>query len=180
MAKKKRKGLYIVFDNIPDPKGGRFVEVEDEQGRSIDLGENYSWKGRPDGLWEIGPFDRAYSRSGSLQIAIDPDFRSSMSLPLEGAEQTRPGDQLSKTKIGVPIQVDLKDLPSSGGYSKGAVGIEYPGVAEEITFTSTSEFKQWALRNPRLVHINELYVAVYKLFYGGAESVTLVPQGEKG
>lgn len=46
----------IVFDGPPGPEGGRFVEVEDDEGRSIDSGD---WRQRTDGLWE-------------LVIAIDP------------------------------------------------------------------------------------------------------------
>ena len=40
----------IVFDGPPGPESGRFVEVENERGRSVDLGE---WVHRPDGYWAL-------------------------------------------------------------------------------------------------------------------------------
>ena len=40
----------IVFDGPPGPESGRFVEVENAHGRSINLGE---WIKRPDGFWVL-------------------------------------------------------------------------------------------------------------------------------
>jgi len=40
----------IVFDGPPGPVSGRFVEVEDESGASINVGE---WVERPDGFWVL-------------------------------------------------------------------------------------------------------------------------------
>jgi len=40
----------IVFDGPPGPESGRFVEVENERGRSVDIGE---WVHRPDGYWAL-------------------------------------------------------------------------------------------------------------------------------
>ena len=42
--------IHVVFDGPPGPESGRFVEVEDSEGRSINAGE---WRKRDDGLWEI-------------------------------------------------------------------------------------------------------------------------------
>ena len=42
--------LHIVFDGPPGPEAGRFVEVEDAQGRSINAG---AWRQRADGYWEL-------------------------------------------------------------------------------------------------------------------------------
>jgi hypothetical protein len=42
--------LHIVFDGPPGPTAGRFVEVEDSEGRGINAGE---WVERTDGLWEL-------------------------------------------------------------------------------------------------------------------------------
>jgi len=44
------KHVDIVFDGPPDHVAPRFVEVEDEQGKSIRLGE---WLQRPDGYWVL-------------------------------------------------------------------------------------------------------------------------------
>ena len=40
----------IVFDGPPGPESGRFVEVENSQGKSISFGE---WKVRADGCWVL-------------------------------------------------------------------------------------------------------------------------------
>lgn len=40
----------IVFDGPPSNESGRFVEVEDSEGKSIKLGE---WVERPDGFWAL-------------------------------------------------------------------------------------------------------------------------------
>jgi hypothetical protein len=43
--------LHVVFDGLPGPEGGRFVEVETSDGESVDAGE---WYGpRADGLYEL-------------------------------------------------------------------------------------------------------------------------------
>lgn len=42
--------LDVVFDGPPNHESGRFVEVEDETGKSINAGE---WIDRKDGLWAL-------------------------------------------------------------------------------------------------------------------------------
>lgn len=42
--------LDIVFDGPPDYNAGRFVELEDANGRSLHAGE---WLLRPDGYWVL-------------------------------------------------------------------------------------------------------------------------------
>jgi hypothetical protein len=42
--------IRIVFDGPNGPEAGRFVEVEDANGRSIDVG---TWHERADGNWEL-------------------------------------------------------------------------------------------------------------------------------
>lgn len=44
------QGLRIVLDGPPGPEAGRFVEVENAAGRSVNAGE---WRERADGLWEL-------------------------------------------------------------------------------------------------------------------------------
>jgi hypothetical protein len=46
----------IVFDGPPGPESGRFIEVENQHGRSVNIGE---WIHRPDGFWalRINPSD---------------------------------------------------------------------------------------------------------------------------
>ena len=42
--------INIVFDGPPGPESGRFVEVEDADGKSISVGE---WTERPDKYWAL-------------------------------------------------------------------------------------------------------------------------------
>lgn len=44
------KTINIVFDGPPGPVAGRFVEVEDESGKSISFGQ---WEEREDGYWVL-------------------------------------------------------------------------------------------------------------------------------
>jgi len=46
----KSMRINIIFDGPPGPEAGRFVEVEDDNGKSISVGE---WKERDDGLWAL-------------------------------------------------------------------------------------------------------------------------------
>lgn len=42
--------INIIFDGPPGPEAGRFVEVETDDGRSIEVGE---WVERDDGYWSL-------------------------------------------------------------------------------------------------------------------------------
>lgn len=42
--------IRIVFDGPPGPEGGRFVEVENQEGASIRVGE---WRHGKDGFWGL-------------------------------------------------------------------------------------------------------------------------------
>jgi hypothetical protein len=44
------KQIEVVFDGPPGRNAGRFVEVEDEAGRSVNVGQ---WVERPDGYWAL-------------------------------------------------------------------------------------------------------------------------------
>jgi hypothetical protein len=49
--------IDIVFDGPPSHESGRFVEVEDAEGKSISVGE---WIDRGNGLWALRlPFDNS-------------------------------------------------------------------------------------------------------------------------
>ena len=58
--------IHIVFDGPPGPQAGRFVEVEDDEGRSVKVGE---WHHRTDGLWELVLEDR--SPRGRVRALVD-------------------------------------------------------------------------------------------------------------
>jgi len=42
--------IHVLFDGPPEAEAGRFVEVEDEHGHSIHVGE---WLDRGNGLWAL-------------------------------------------------------------------------------------------------------------------------------
>ena len=42
--------INIIFDGPPGPTPGRFLEVETDDGKSINIGE---WIEREDGLWAL-------------------------------------------------------------------------------------------------------------------------------
>jgi len=44
------KAINIIFDGPPGPEAGRFVEVETDDGKSINAGE---WSKREDGFWNL-------------------------------------------------------------------------------------------------------------------------------
>lgn len=44
------KAINVVFDGTPAPEGGRFVEVETDDGHSISIGQ---WLERSDGNWAL-------------------------------------------------------------------------------------------------------------------------------
>ena len=44
------QAINIVFDGPPAPEGGRFVEVETDDGHSISIGQ---WLERSDGYWAL-------------------------------------------------------------------------------------------------------------------------------
>jgi hypothetical protein len=47
---RRMRELHIIFDGPPSHESGRFIEVEDENGRGVNAGE---WRKRNDGLWEL-------------------------------------------------------------------------------------------------------------------------------
>jgi hypothetical protein len=54
--------IDIVFDGPPAHESGRFVEVENSAGASINVGE---WLQRPDGYWVLRLADRYCPREES-------------------------------------------------------------------------------------------------------------------
>ena len=58
------KYIDIVFDGPPSPNSGRFVEIEDETGSSIDYGK---WVHRRDGFWVLRIPASDHSRISSLE-----------------------------------------------------------------------------------------------------------------
>ncbi len=45
-----KQAINVIFDGPPSHESGRFVEVETDDGKSINAGE---WLKRPDGLWAL-------------------------------------------------------------------------------------------------------------------------------
>ena len=66
--------LHIVFDSPPGPAGGgRFVEVETPDGKSINAGE---WHRREDGLWELVIDEKRQARYLAVLVAaMNEEYR---------------------------------------------------------------------------------------------------------
>jgi hypothetical protein len=45
-----RQYIDIIFDGPPGPRGGRLIDMEDADGKSIRIGD---WMQRPDGRWAL-------------------------------------------------------------------------------------------------------------------------------
>lgn len=56
------KHIDIVFDRPPGPVNPQFIEVEDDQGRSIKIGE---WLKREDGYWVLRLTEESVNRATS-------------------------------------------------------------------------------------------------------------------
>ena len=63
----KRAAINIIFDGPPGPEGGRFVEVETDDGHSIKVGE---WIERTDGLWALRIMQSERERAVKLAEAL--------------------------------------------------------------------------------------------------------------
>ena len=75
--------LYVIFDGPCSHESGRFVEVENERGQSVRVGE---WQMLPDGLWSLGPLyaapqPPAAPQEPATKYAVDP-IRADESLAL--------------------------------------------------------------------------------------------------
>lgn len=59
----REPGLYVIFDGPPAHYAGRFVEVEDETGKSVAVGEWVKEDNTPYmPTWRIGPFQKGEAR----------------------------------------------------------------------------------------------------------------------
>ena len=45
-----KEPINIIFDGPPSHESGRFIEVETDDGKSINVGE---WIAKPNGLWAL-------------------------------------------------------------------------------------------------------------------------------
>jgi len=64
------KYVDIVFDGPPGHESGRFVEVEDDQGRSIRHGE---WVQRADGYWALRIWEGRHVHVAGTTVGKDID-----------------------------------------------------------------------------------------------------------
>lgn len=85
-----REAINVIFDGPPAPEGGRFVEVEDERGNSIKVGE---WIDRGDGTWSlkiiVNDVDGGYEWCNLCNVPR-PTYRTADELKLH-VEATHPG-----------------------------------------------------------------------------------------
>lgn len=82
--------IDIVFDGPPSHESGRFVEVENSKGESIDFGE---WRHRPDGYWALRiprednlPCPKC-GKGGSSRHCVRCEFKKTLGKAMDKAEQ---------------------------------------------------------------------------------------------
>jgi hypothetical protein len=64
---RERAGLYFVFDGPPSHESGRFVEVEDQNGKGVGPDTTRAEWREEGHLWSLGPF-APVSTEGGLQL----------------------------------------------------------------------------------------------------------------
>jgi len=108
--------IDIVFDGPPGPESGRFVEVENTEGRSIKFGE---WVHRADGYWvlriEQGSLPVAgYTDQPDEKVALVNEFKADEERLLRkldkyfgAVERASSGDVIVDSILSMPI-VDMR------------------------------------------------------------------------
>jgi len=86
------KAINIIFDGPPSHDSGRFVEVETDDGRSINIGE---WIERPDEYWALRitelPSDESIELSPpTLGDLLREEMNKANSAPLKHKSNTPP------------------------------------------------------------------------------------------
>lgn len=80
--------IDIVFDGPPSHDSGRFVEVEDESGKSISIGE---WVKRDDGYWTLRvPSAPSMQAEIDRLRALNGDLRAALKEALDWVLEVRP------------------------------------------------------------------------------------------
>lgn len=83
--------VFIVFDGPPSAQSGRFIEVENTHGASVQAG---GWKERADGLWQLGPFvvldgacitGEVRRESAESCLEAEPGYPPGLELSIESA-----------------------------------------------------------------------------------------------
>ena len=86
--------IDIVFDGPPAHESGRFVEVEDKDGKSISVGE---WIQRSDGYWVLRiPDPRALVAERDAAVTL----LQNMPAEIEALQANRPSDPLANSHDG--------------------------------------------------------------------------------
>lgn len=106
--------VHILFDGPPSHESGRFVEVENDAGASINIGE---WVKRADDLWDLvipypAPVD---GRDKVLEDDSEPDYFGRMVL------KARKAAAKASIKFPQPNYVTLKIAEEAGEVVRGAV-----------------------------------------------------------
>lgn len=71
---------HIVFDGFPSPDGPRFIEVENDEGKSINAG---TWAKRPDGLCALVLPIAALSQSNPSPLPVDERHERALNAAVE-------------------------------------------------------------------------------------------------
>lgn len=108
MSKQGRPpGLYVVFDGPPGPESGRFIEVEDHNGKSVGAPQ---WHMEDGGQWALGPF---LVERRQFKLLLDDKARAA------GCPQSIPWDAIAPCESQALANHDqtLERLNERGGLS---------------------------------------------------------------
>lgn len=86
--------INIIFDGPPGPVAGRFVEVETDDGKSINAGE---WAERTDGLWAL----RIAQLPNNSAICVKTRSESLMNVERKGKERNTMKDVLDLCRLNL-------------------------------------------------------------------------------
>ena len=86
------EAVYVIFDGPPSHESGRFVEVENAQGKSVSAGE---WK--PNGgtvYWQLGPFYTDALAKRCARLTVERDTAQKVLMDARGyLNSTNPGER---------------------------------------------------------------------------------------
>lgn len=109
--------LRIVFDGPPEPQAGRFVEVEDVNGKSISAG---TWHERPDGLWEL--------RLDALPAGGSQSEREAETWCRLAGKAIDALDAIATWELGADLGEDAHGIIGFAEGSAAAIRAEYPSA----------------------------------------------------
>ena len=107
-------GLYVILDGPIGHESGRFLEVEDQDGRSVRVGcAEERWVGR-ESTWAVGPFGNPEPRSDRLGALCRIVHLACVEVDGNAALRHRPEDHERALAVAL-ADADPRDIAALGG-----------------------------------------------------------------